>query len=362
MSLRVRIALRRGSFELDVDFELTAAITALFGPSGSGKTTLLHAIAGFAEPDRGHVALDGQVMFDDADRIRVRPPQRRVGMVFQDLRLFPHLTAEANLLFGHRLAGRRLAGDGEHELTPVDVVDALELGDLLARRPGELSGGERQRVALGRTLLSMPKLLLMDEPLAALDTRLRRQILPYLRWVHERLAIPILYVSHSLPEVLELTDQVVVLDRGKVTGQGEVFDVLGKTVQGDEEPFSTASLVPVVVEWIHEDGDFIRGRIGAQEVILPFAKMSPGQPGRVAVRPEDVMLARQPLHGISARNQLRGVVERISSLHGRLLVHVRLAPDAVIRAELTRSAQHDLEIVEGAEFYCVIKTSALQWQ
>ena len=169
-------------------------------------------------------------------------------------------------------------------------------------------------------------------------------------------------MSHSLPEVLELTDQVVVIDQGRVTGQGEVFDVLGKTLRGDEEPFSIASLVPVIVEWIHEEGDFIRGRIGEQEVLLPFAQMSPGQSGRVALRPEDVMLAREPLEDISARNQLRGVVERISSLHGRLLVHLRIGPDAVIRAELTRSAQHDLEVVEGAEFRCVIKTSAFLWQ
>jgi len=278
-------------------------------------------------------------------------------MVFQDLRLFPHLTAEGNLLFGYRLAA-----DRERKLTPTDVVEALELGDLLSRRPDQLSGGERQRVALGRTLLSMPRLLLMDEPLAALDVRLRRQIIPYLRWVHERLSIPIVYVSHSLPEILELTDQVVVVDKGRVTGQGEVFDVLGKTLRGDEEPFSTASLVPVVVEWIHEDGDFIRGRVGEQEIILPYAPMSPGQSGRVALRPEDVMLSRERLQGISARNQLRGVVERISSLHGRLLVHLRIGPDAVIRAELTRSAQEDLEVVDGAEFHCVVKTSAFQWQ
>jgi molybdate transport system ATP-binding protein len=354
--LQARVELRRGGFELDVDFELTANITALFGPSGSGKTTLLHAIAGLERPDGGRITFDGQVMFDSGGMIHVRPPERRVGMVFQDLRLFPHLTAEGNLLFGYRLAGKR-----ERQLTPDDVVDALELGGLLARRPDELSGGERQRVALGRTLLSMPRLLLMDEPLAALDARLRRQILPYLRWVHERLSIPIVYVSHSLPEVLELTDQVVVLDRGQVTGQGEVFDVLGKTLHGDEEPFSTASLVPVVAEWIHEDGDFVRGRIGEQEVILPFAKMSPGQPGRVALRPEDVMLAQQPLQHISARNQLHGVVERISFLHGRLLVHLRIAPDAVIRAELTRSAQTDLEVTQGTHFYCVIKTSAFHW-
>ncbi len=357
MKLRVKVALRRGSFDLDVDFRLTSDITALFGPSGSGKTTLLHAIAGMVRPDRGLIAIDDHILFDSKNSICIRPPQRHVGMVFQDLRLFPHLTAEGNLLFGYRLTAER-----ERKLTPDDVVEALELGALLSRRPDQLSGGERQRVVLGRTLLSMPRLLLMDEPLAALDVRLRRQILPYLRWVHERLSIPIVYVSHSLPEVLELTDQVVVIDQGRVTGQGEVFDVLGKTLRGDEEPFSIASLVPVIVEWIHEEGDFIRGRIGEQEVLLPFAQMSPGQSGRVALRPEDVMLAREPLEDISARNQLRGVVERISSLHGRLLVHLRIGPDAVIRAELTRSAQHDLEVVEGAEFRCVIKTSAFLWQ
>jgi molybdate transport system ATP-binding protein len=216
-------------------------------------------------------------------------------------------------------------------------------------------------VALGRALLAVPEILLMDEPLAALDARLRRQILPYLRWVHERLEIPIVYVSHALPEVLELTDQVVVLDRGSVTGQGEVFEVLGRTQQSASS-FAATSQIPVIVEWVHEEGEFIRARVGEQELILPFATVSPGQAGRVALRPEDVILARQRVTGVSARNCLRGVVERISPLHGRLLVHLRIGPEAVIRAELTRSALRELEVEEGVECYSLVKTSAFVWQ
>lgn len=361
MNLSVRVGLQRDGFDLDVDFELTADVTALFGPSGAGKTTLLHAIAGLVKPPSGRIALGNRVLMDDRAGVFMPPPRRRVGVLFQDLRLFPHMDAESNLLFGYRnlpAAERRLA--------PKDVIDTLELSALLRRRPGQLSGGERQRVALGRTLLAMPDLLLMDEPLAALDLRLRRQILPYLRWVHERLSIPILYVSHSLSEVLELTDQVVVLDGGRVTGQGEVFDVLGHALSSSaglgDDPFSTASLLPVVAEHVDSGGDFVRGHIGGQEVMLPFADLPVGSTGRVALRPEDVMLATAPLRNVSARNQLRATVERISPLHGRLLVHLKVGPDAVIRAELTRAAQGDLGVEIGAEFYCVVKTSALQWQ
>ena len=355
MSLALTVGIRRSDFELDVSLDFTSQITALFGPSGSGKTTLLHSIAGLERPSRGRIVLGDRVLFDSSSGVWVPPSGRRVGLIFQDLRLFPHRSVEANLLFGYR-RGR----SGQRHLAPSDVVEALEIGDLLTRRPNEISGGERQRVALGRALLAVPEILLMDEPLAALDARLRSQILPYLRWVHERMEIPIIYVSHALPEVLELTDQVVVLERGSVTGQGEVFEVLGQTQEGASS-FDATSQVPVVVEWVHEEGEFIRARVGEQDLILPFAPVSPGQVGRVALRPEDVILARQKVSGVSARNCVHGVVERISPLHGRLLVHLRIGPEAVIRAELTRSALRELEVEEGVECFGLVKTSAFVW-
>lgn len=352
MTLSARLQLARGAFAMDVDLCLEAPVTALFGPSGSGKTTLLQCIAGLVIPEAGRITLGDRVLFDSGTGTFLPPRDRRVGLVFQDLRLFPHRSVADNLTYG--LA---LVPDGRRRLEPTDVIDALELGPLLTRRPDRISGGERQRVALGRALLAMPDALLMDEPLASLDLKLRRQILPYLRWVQERFEIPIVYVSHSLPEILELTDQVVVLESGRVRGQGEVFDVVGSAFHG---PFSTDSLVSARVEALHPEGEWVRATLGGQEVILPFLALSPGTQGKVVVGPEDVMLSKERLQGVSARNQLMGKVTRITALHGRLLVHVQVG-DSVLRAEITQSALDDLGIAVGSEVYCVVKTSAFRW-
>ncbi len=360
MSLSAKLRLSRGAFTMDVEMALTAPITALFGPSGSGKTTLLHCLAGLVRPQAGRITLAERVLFDASTGSFVPARQRRVGLVFQDLRLFPHRSVEDNLTYGLKLvaAGRR-------RLELPDVIDAMELGPLLRRRPDEISGGERQRVALGRALLAMPDALLMDEPLASLDLKLRRQILPYLRWVQERLRIPIVYVSHSLPEILELTDQVVVLRNGRVCGHGEAFEVVGSALHGAlDQTFSTDALVQVRVDVLHQESRWLRATVGGeqgQEVVLPFAPLAPGTLGKVVVGPDDVMLARDRLTGVSARNQLRGRVVRITSLHGRLLVHVQVGDDAVLRAEITQDALADLGIEVGHEIYCVVKTSAFRW-
>ncbi|MCA8942558.1 MAG: molybdenum ABC transporter ATP-binding protein [Planctomycetes bacterium] len=353
MTIAVDVTVRRGDFSLTAAFETRSGITALFGENGSGKSTLLHAIAGLVAPTDGHIAISDHVVFDRTRGIAVPPEARRVGLVFQDLRLFPHLDVGENLRYGYR-------GRARDRIQPSAVVEALELGALVARRPAELSGGERQRVALGRAILAMPDLLLMDEPLASVDVALRKQILPYLRWVHESLGVEVLYVSHSLAEILELTDEIVVLANGELCGHGEVFDVLGRTPHATVA-LSTESSVRVEVEWPDEEGDHVRARIGDQVVVLPFRPVSTGTVARVVVGPEDVMIARAKLTGVSARNQLEGVVERVSDLHGRLLAHVRVGEDAVLRAELTRGAVAELGVEVGARVTCVVKTSAFRW-
>ena len=354
MILEARFLLQRGSFALDVDLQLDEPVTALFGPSGSGKTTLLHCIAGLLRPDRGRIAVSGRVCADGS--VHLPAHQRRVGMVFQDLRLFPHRSVRDNLLYGWRMVPEA------RRLEPAELVDALDIGSLMERSARDLSGGERQRVALGRALLSAPELLLMDEPLAAVDVPLRRQILPYLRWVQEHTGTPVLYVSHSLPEILELTDNVVVLEGGRVVGQGEVFEVLGRTLRGEVgEPFSTETLLRVKVVHLHEEGRWLKGSIGDQEVILPFAALSPGTEARVTLAPDDVMLTRSVLQGVSARNQLRGTITRISGLHGRRLVHVKLGEEATLRAEVTQDALNELRLELNSDVVCVVKTSAFRW-
>ena len=213
--LAVEVEKRLGDFSLAAAFETMGGATALFGSSGAGKTTVANVIAGLLAPDRGRIVLDRQVLFDSEKRIDVPAHHRRIGYVFQEGRLFPHLTVAANLDYGRRMCG--LARDrAELERT----VALLDIGHLLARRPGRLSGGERQRVAMGRALLMRPRLLLLDEPLASLDATRKREILPYLQRLRDETQVPMIYVSHHAPELKRIATSVVLLDGGRVTATG----------------------------------------------------------------------------------------------------------------------------------------------
>lgn len=216
--IELRFRLEQGGFVLDIDEQLTGRITALFGPSGAGKTTVLDAIAGLREPASGRIAIGSSVVFSDADRVSLPPHERHVGYVTQDVALFPHMNVRRNIEYGRR-RGQRL------DLNT--VVEMLEIRGLVDRGVAKLSGGERQRVALARALMSAPELLLLDEPLAAVDFELRRRILPYLERVRDWLAIPILYVSHDRDELRGLADHVIVLDRGAVVRSGAPEEALG---------------------------------------------------------------------------------------------------------------------------------------
>ena len=210
MSFDVDVDLRRGDFPISVAFRAEAGLTALFGPSGAGKTSVLNMIAGVLKPTRGHIAVDGNVLFDSAQRIDLKPEARHVGYIFQDARLFPHMSVEGNLLYGHALNA-----EGRYA-TPDQIIDLLGIRALLARRPASLSGGEQQRVAIGRAILASPRLLLMDEPLASLDDARKQEILPYIERLRDELRIPILYVTHARAEVDRLAAAVIVIENGKV--------------------------------------------------------------------------------------------------------------------------------------------------
>jgi molybdate transport system ATP-binding protein len=220
--LAVEVEKRLGGFSLDAKFESAGGVTAVFGPSGSGKTTLANVIAGLIAPDRGRIALDDTVLFDSAARIDVPAHRRRIGYVFQEGRLFPHLTVASNLDYGRRMCG--LARDSAETAR---IVKLLDIGHLLGRRPGKLSGGERQRVAVGRALLMRPRLLLLDEPLASLDAARKREILPYLQRLRDETHVPMVYVSHHASELKRIATSAVLLDGGRVAAAGglEVLDV-----------------------------------------------------------------------------------------------------------------------------------------
>lgn len=213
--IKVQARLKRGQFELDADLIINHQLTAIFGPSGSGKSTLLSIIAGISKPDSGWVTIDGECVFDSQTRINKPIHQRSVGMVFQDGRLFPHLTVQDNLSYALQFLP---ASRQQFQLQ--DIVALLELKHLLKQHPHQLSGGEKQRVALGRVLLSSPKAILLDEPLASLDNRLKKQILPFLKRIADEINIPMIYVSHSMEEIVQLTDHLIYIQDGKICNQG----------------------------------------------------------------------------------------------------------------------------------------------
>jgi molybdate transport system ATP-binding protein len=211
MSFDVDIEARRGDFAIAAAFQAGPGLTALFGPSGAGKSSILNMVAGVLAPSRGRIAVDGHVLFDSAARVDLKPNRRRVGYIFQDARLFPHMSVEANLLYGYRLAD-----SAARYAAPDHVIELLGLGGLLGRRPASLSGGEQQRVAIGRAILSSPRLLLMDEPLASLDDARKQEILPYIERLRDDVKIPILYVTHARAEVERLAGAVITLEKGRV--------------------------------------------------------------------------------------------------------------------------------------------------
>ncbi len=352
--LRLNLEHHLANFALSVDLECCYATTALYGPSGAGKTSLLNMIAGLLRPDRGEIIVDGNVLFSSERSIDRPPEQRGIGYVFQQDLLFPHLSVERNLRYGYDLlpsAARRFALN--------QIVDLLEIGPLLERRPTGLSGGERQRVALGRALLCSPRLLLMDEPLASLDQGLKSRIIPYLRYIRTELAIPMLYVSHSVSEILELTGQVIMLERGRVLAHGDFFKIAtepGILPLLGEHGFENVLQVELLES--PSTAGFSRARCGAQELKIPYAAQPAGQRIFIGLRADDIILSRRRPDGLSIRNALRGTIAQIAPVDGSYLIYVDLGRR--IAAKITREALEELALEEGQEVFCLIKTNALR--
>jgi molybdate transport system ATP-binding protein len=354
MSLDVAVAHRIGDFALDVAFRSEGGLTALFGPSGSGKTTIVNVIAGLVRAERARVEVAGEVLVDTARNVFVPPHRRRLGYVFQEPRLFPHLTVRQNLLYGHWFSAHA-AGSASLD----HVVDVLGLAALLGRRPGGLSGGEKQRVAIGRAWLAGPRLLLMDEPLSSLDAARKDEILPYIERLRDESRIPIVYVSHAIAEVARLATQVVLLEGGRISDIGTADEVLSHP---DTLPAGTRAEASAIVEARVVDHDdtasltTLEGRAGTLR--LPRVDLPVGATVRVRIRARDVLIAVSRPEGLSARNVMPARVREVSS-GDAAVVDVRLdVGGEILIARVTRHSVLTLGLKPGQQVFAIIKAVA----
>jgi molybdate transport system ATP-binding protein len=340
------------SFALEANFAAPPGITILFGRSGSGKTTLLNCIAGLLRPDAGRIALDSRVLFDAAAKTDLPSAKRSVGFLFQDLALFPHMSVERNVEYG--LA--KLPANARRERAAT-ILEAMRVSALGQRKPSEISGGEKQRVALARSLVTDPAMLLLDEPLAALDAITKSSIIADLRAWNAAHGIPIIYVTHSLQEAFAVGEAVVVLEGGKIIARGHPMEVLDAPRQETIAQLAGfENLFDATVSALHEDrGTMVCALSGsALELEVPLTHTQPGAQMRVAIRAGDIMIASSRPHGISARNVFPGTIASIRTEGHSAIATVEAGRTFEVR--LSIGSREDLHLQGGAQIWLVIKT------
>ena len=353
--LDVDVRKQLGGTALDIRFESAGGVTALFGRSGAGKTSTVQMIAGLMTPDAGRIVVGGRVLFDSDAGFDIAAPQRRVGVVFQEGRLFPHLTVRRNLLYA-----RAARDNGRYG----GVIGMLGLEALLERKPATLSGGEQQRVAIGRALLSKPDILLMDEPLASLDAARKAEILPYIERLRDEAGLPVVYVSHQIDEVARLADRIVLLSDGSVAATGSV-----------DEIFTRPDLMPLTGRF--QAGAVLGARVAEQDVTgemsrlaipggglwVPSVPLPVGSAIRVRIRARDVSIALQKPDRISIRNTLQGTVRSVTESDGPFrTVTIAVADEtgeSRIAATVTANAVRDLGLAPGVPVFALIKSVAM---
>ena len=353
--LDIRIHKAYPGFMLEVDASFPAGVTAIFGPSGSGKTTILNSIAGLIAPDGGDIYLHNKPLYSSSGKVNLRPEQRHVGYMFQESLLFPHYRVRENILYGFKLTPPE-----RRKIEPDQLVGLLELGPLLERRPANLSTGERQRVALARALATSPELLLMDEPLSSLDVALRGRILRYLKDIHRELAIPMIYVSHSISEVLAIADRALVISRGRQLAFDEPRKVLLEPyVHSLVETGGLENLLDAeIVE--HSPGNSLTGaKIGDTLLWIPGVPphIGTGDTISIAIRAGDIIVAVDRPERISARNILKGSVQGIHRVGSNVLLYADVGTSLLV--EITPEALDALGLCEGQEVYLVIKSNSI---
>jgi molybdate transport system ATP-binding protein len=352
--VEVDVALRRGTFALEAAFTADAPIVALFGRSGTGKTSLVHAIAGVVRPRRGRIAIAGRTLFDDDSRVDVAPEHRRVGCVFQDALLFPHMSVRGNLDFGERLTP-----SNERYVDRRQVIELLDLARLLDRRPSTLSGGERQRVAIGRALLASPRVLLMDEPLASLDAARKAEILAYIELLRDEIRLPIVYVSHSVEEVTRLADHVVVIANGAVAATGSVAQTLGRDTGALAGRSEAGAVVDARVSRVDERHGLTTLAFAGGELVVPNLDALPGEPVRARIRARDVSLALEKPAAITIQNVLAGTVREVTDEYGAIVDVTVAVGGTQLVARVTRKAVEDLGLTPGKPVHALVKAVAI---
>ena len=351
MSLSVAVRHRLGSLDLDVTFESAGGITAVFGASGCGKTSLVNVIAGLIRPNFAKISVSGTVLVDTERGIDMPSHKRRIGYVFQEARLFPHMTVEGNLAYGEWFTPR-----ADRYAVRAQILALLGIGHLLKRRPRDLSGGEKQRVAIGRALLASPRLLLMDEPLASLDSARKAEIMPYLERLRDEVKIPIVYVSHSVAEVMRLASEVAVLSHGKLLAFGPAAEIAQRLdLVPDEERDEGGAIIDMKVAAFDEAFGLTRLASQAGTIYVPGRVGPEGAPARVRIRARDVMLALAEPQHISALNILHGTVAEITPADASA-VNVRLdCSGAAVVARVTRHSAAVLKLAPGTPAFAVVK-------
>lgn len=349
-SPKIRLNFRKslGSFTLQVDCTLETKVSAFLGVSGSGKSTLLNCVSGTLTPDAGVIAFGDEILYASATGINLPPEKRQFGYVFQEGYLFPHLTVAQNIRYGQPNPRKSSA-----------AIDVLEITELLQRYPKELSGGERQRVAVARALAMEPRMLLMDEPLAALDDALKDRIIPYLRHIKEAFEIPILYVTHAFSEAMALADEAFLLANGVIVANGEPHRLL---TAPSAMPIAQLTGVENILFLPVTASDKARGltalEIGSQSLMIPYTDVEVGEVVPVAIRAEDIIISLEPDISVSARNILPGKIQNLDVKSERTWVSI-LVGRHPLAVKITHEARDQLQLREGSEVYCVIKASAI---
>lgn len=352
-ALCVQLRQKMNGFTLDVAFNAPAGLTVLFGASGSGKTSVIDAVAGLNQRAKGRVNLQGQVLMDSAAGLHVPTHQRQLGYIFQDARLFPHMSVARNLTYGTRMTGGRPdpARFGQ-------VVEMLGIAPLLSRRPARLSGGEKQRVAIGRALLARPRLILADEPLAALDAPRKAEILPYFERLRDESDVPILYVTHSASEVARLATTVIALEAGQVIRQGPPAEVLSDPAFTPGTIRDMGAVIEARVSCHHDDG-LSELDAGGVALVVPILAHPVGATIRLRIAAQDVILSKTHPQGLSALNILPGTIAQLRQGDGPGVVASLDTTAGRILARLTKRSVKALDLRPGSDVFAVVKSVAV---